>query len=71
MKVPPYRYRCPLGNAQPQSTDLDAIKRRGWQDDLILVVHAHDARLDFIERELVQRIGNRLYGSGGKRHDQS
>ena len=66
MKVPTPHYHCPLGRLQPQATDLDAIKERGWRDQHILVVHASDERLDFIEREIVRRIGERLYG--GARH---
>jgi hypothetical protein len=66
MKVPTPRYRCPLGRLQAQATDLDAIKERGWRDQQILVVNASDERLDFIEREIVRRIGERLYG--GARH---
>jgi hypothetical protein len=66
VKVPTHQYRCPLGRLQPQATDLDAIKERGWRDQHILVVNASDERLDFIERELVRRIGERLYG--GSRH---
>jgi hypothetical protein len=31
------------------------------------VVNASDERLDFIEREIVRRIGDRLYG--GRRND--
>jgi len=64
--TPPYR--CALGRVQPQTTDLDAIKERGWRDQHILVVNATDERLDFIEREIVRRIGERLYGAGGQRH---
>lgn len=64
--TPPYR--CALGRVQPQTTDLDAIKEQGWHDQHILVVNASDERLDFIEREIVRRIGERLYGTGGKRH---
>jgi len=64
MKVPTPQYRCPLGRLQPQATDLDAIKERGCGG--ILVVNASDERLDFIEREIVRRIGERLYG--GARH---
>lgn len=60
--------RCALGRLQPQTTDLDAIKERGWRDQHILVVNASDERLDFIEREIVRRIGERLYGAGGQRH---
>ena len=66
MKIPKPAYRCPLGRLQPQTTDLDAITERGWRDQQILVVNADDDRLDFIERELVRRIGERLYG--GARH---
>lgn len=66
MNVPAPQYRCPLGRMQPDAEDLDAIKQRGWRDQHILVVHASDERLDIIERELVRRIGDRLYG--GTRH---
>lgn len=68
MKVPPLRYRCPLGRLQPEVRDLEAVKRVGWRDQGILVIQASDQRLDFIEREIVRRIGERLYGPGGKRH---
>ena len=67
MKVPTHQYRCPLGRLQPNVTDLDAMKRNGWRDQHILVVNESDERLDFIEREIVRRIGERLYG--GARHD--
>ena len=68
MKVPAQPYRCALARLQPQVTDLDAVKRSGWLEQNILVVNAEDARLDYLERELVQRIGERLYGKGGRRH---
>ena len=68
MKVPTPQYRCPLGRLQPQATDLDAIKERGWRDQHILVVSPDDERLDWMERELVCQIGERLYGVGGRRH---
>ena len=67
MKIPTPSFRCPLGRLQPDTTDLDAIKQRGWRDQHILVVNAFDERLDFIEREIVRRIGERLYGQGGTR----
>jgi hypothetical protein len=63
MKISPNPYQCPLGRLQPEVTDLDAIKRSGWQDQRILVVCAADERLDFLERQLIRRIGERLYGS--------
>ena len=67
MKIPPPQYRCPLARLQPDVQDLDTIKQRGWRDQRILVVNASDERLDFIEREIVRRIGERLYGAGGRR----
>ncbi len=58
----PQPYRCPLGKLQPNVTDLDAIKETGWREQHILVVNQADERLDFVEREIVRRIGERLYG---------
>jgi len=66
VKIPAQQYRCPLGRLQPQTSDLETIKQTGWRDQHILVVSEQDARLDFVEREFVRRIGERLYG--GKRH---
>ncbi|WP_298219955.1 hypothetical protein [Halothiobacillus sp.] len=67
MKIPPARYPSPLGRMQPNPADLDAIKEVGWREQHILVVNEADERLDFVEREFVRRIGERLYGR--KRHD--
>ena len=67
MKIPANTYRCPLGRLQTQRTDPDLIKRAGWRDQHILVVSEQDERLDFVEREFVRRLGERLYGGG--RHD--
>lgn len=68
MKVPTHHYQCPLGRLQPIVTDLDSVKQRGWRDQNILVVNAEDKRLDYFERELVRRIGERLYGTPRTRH---
>lgn len=67
MKIPTPPYRCPLGKLQPEVTDIEAVKQRGWRDQHILVVNETDERLDFVEREFVRRIGERLYGTGGPR----
>ncbi len=64
MKVPSYQYRCPLGRLQPMTPDLDAVKRQGWQTEHILVVSENDERLDWIEKQFVRRLGDRLYGGG-------
>jgi hypothetical protein len=71
MKIPKQSYRCPLDRQLAQSTDLDAIKQSGWRDQRILVVSETDERLDFVEREFVRRLGQRLYGLAGNggQHD--
>jgi hypothetical protein len=51
---------------QPESVDVEVVKQRGWREEHILVVSESDTRLDFIEREFIRRIGERLYGSGGR-----
>lgn len=61
MKLSQYRYRCPLGRSTSRE-DPEAIKRAGWRDQRILVVAENDARLDFVEREFIRRLGERLYG---------
>ena len=63
MKIPTPTYRCPLARVQPETTDLEAMKQRGWRDQHILVVNADDERLDWMERQLVRQIGERLYGT--------
>ncbi len=61
MKVDLPRYRCAL-NRSSQRVDPDCIKREGWREQHILVVAESDDRLDFVEREFVRRLGERLYG---------
>lgn len=68
MIVPTPRYRCPLGRLQPESMDVEAVKRRGWREQRQLVVSLEDARLDWMERELIRQIGERLYGAREARH---
>jgi len=70
MKVPTPRYRSALARLLPEPRpDTETIKRDGWREQHILVIAADDQRLDVFERELVRRIGNRLYGSQEHRHE--
>lgn len=62
MKIPPARYPSPLGRMQATPMDVDAAKRQGWREQHILVVSEEDERLDFLERQLIRSIGERLYG---------
>lgn len=66
MKIPEPRYRSPLARHLPEATDLEAVKRDGWRGQHILVVAEADDRMDFVEREFIRRIGERLYGESGK-----
>ena len=66
MKISPQHYRCPLGRMQPNAVDAEAVKRDGWREQHILVVSVGDSRLDFADRAMIRRIGERLYGG---RHD--
>lgn len=66
MRVPTNHYRCPLGKFQPDTKDLEAIKQQGWREQGVLVVSQNDQRLDWMERQLLKNIGERLYGAGGK-----
>jgi hypothetical protein len=53
----------------------EKVKRDGWRDQGILVVAEDDARLSWLERELIRQLGNKLYGNrgaaqhGGEGHD--
>jgi len=64
MKIPPARYPSPLGRMQATPMDVEATKRQGWRDQHILVISDDDERLDFLERQLIRSIGERLYGQG-------
>ena len=64
MKIPPARYPSPLGRMQATPMDVEATKRQGWRDQHILVISHDDERLDFLERQLIRSIGERLYGPG-------
>ena len=69
MKTPParessFRYPSPLGRMQPTPVDVEATKRQGWREQHILVISHDDERLDFMERQLIRSIGERLYGQG-------
>lgn len=68
MKIPVPGYRCLLGPMQPEPVDIEAVKREGWHAQRILVVSENDKRLDFVERQFIRRLGERLYGAGEKRH---
>lgn len=68
MKIPTPHYRCPLGPMQAEPPEPEAVKREGWQSQRILVVSEDDRRLDFVERQFIRRLGERLYGATENRY---
>ena len=40
----------------------EKVKRDGWHEQGLLAVMFDDARLTWPERELVEQLGNKLYG---------
>lgn len=59
-------YRNPLDICN--SVDYEAMKKNGWLDQGILVISVDDDRIGWVERQLVENIGNKLYG---KRREQT
>ncbi len=52
--------------------DPEIIKREGWRGLGTLVVQTDDPRLTWPEKELIQQIGEKLYGqrkTDGETHD--
>jgi hypothetical protein len=43
------------------------VKHEGWRELGILVLAADDNRLTWAGRELIRRLGEKLYGSRGER----
>ena len=62
MNIPQPHYPSPLGRMQANPMDVEATKRQGWRDQHILVISESDTRLNFLERQLIRSIGERLYG---------
>ena len=62
MNIPQPHYPSPLGRMQANPMDVEATKRQGWREQHILVISEEDNRLDFLERQLIRSIGERLYG---------
>lgn len=59
--------RSPLGSFIPETMDVEEIKRDGWNDHRILVVRADDARIGWIEKQVIEQLGEKLYGRKANR----
>ena len=56
-------YRSNLAGMIPKKIDPEEVKRRGWQQDGILVISDNDGRLNWPEREFITQIATKLYGN--------
>lgn len=59
--------RSSLGRVQPRQPlddgELAAMRRAAWRQQGMLAVSTDDPRLTWPERELVNQLGDKLYGS--------
>ena len=62
MNCSPYRNPLDLSN----SVDYEAMKKNGFHDQGILVVHLDDDRIGWVERQMLLNVGEKLYGKRRK-----
>ena len=56
---------CALGKFVPSQMDVEEVKRDGFTQHGILVVSLDDTRLSWIEKQIVEGIGKKLYNGKG------
>ncbi len=54
--------RSALGRLLPIAMETEAVKRDGWRKHGILVVDITDPRIGWIERQVLQQTGEKMYG---------
>lgn len=57
--------RCTLARFQPETMDIEEVKRDGWQQHGILVINIDDPRLRWIEQQVLRQLGDRIYPANG------
>lgn len=60
----PQPARCALGKLIPDTIDTEELKHDAWSQHNILVVATDDPRINWIERQILQTIGERIFGRG-------
>ncbi len=63
----PRKPKSSLSRLQGPTINAEATKVYGWNRYGILVVAENDDRLTWPERELIRRLGDKLYGRGHRR----
>ncbi len=56
---------CALGKFVPAQMNVEEVKREGFNQHGILVVAINDLRLSWIEKQIVEGIGKKLYSGKG------
>lgn len=57
----PHPPRCTLARFIPTQMAVEDVKRDGWNQHRILVISADDPRIGWIERQVIEQIGEKLY----------
>lgn len=57
-------YRNPLNLSN--SVDYDAMVRNGWLDQGAFYIQIDDDRLNWVERQMISNVAERLYGKRRK-----
>ena len=57
----PQAPRCTLARFVPTQMDVEDVKRDGCNQHRILVISADDPRIGWIERQVIEKIGEKLY----------
>jgi len=58
----PQSPRFTLARFIPNQMDVEEVKADGWNDHRILVVGADDTRINWMERQVIEQMGERLFG---------
>lgn len=59
----PQPARCALGKLIPDTIDTESLKHDAWTNHRILVAAIDDPRINWIERQILEGIAQRIYGS--------
>lgn len=57
----PQTPRCTLARFIPNQMDVEEVKADGFNNHRILVVSLDDPRIGWIERQIIEQIGEKLY----------
>lgn len=63
----PQTPRCALEKLVPTTVDTEQVKHEGFHEFGILVVNLADERLTWVEKQMAEQIGKRLYGKRRER----